>query len=876
MKKILSLLTAITLTAGASTSVISCSSAASGGGSSNTKERDIIPNGGKHTKWSDLTPVQQETATDIANKLNNANISLSSQYNNKSLKDATQAVKNAIINKNILTSIELDAVAFTNNPVLSKDKTNSINFEVNYKDKKATGSFNINIFVTNLTAQQIVNKIDGKNIELDQQDVGKTAAQIKDEIISKINALKIKGLDIDALSYISFTDQKIQDGKNSILFKVTKDGVSPEGHINGNISHEGDKTAKEIASLINIKDDLYLPNYINPDTSNKFTIEQLKTALFNSSSQQFDNSNNINKNNLKYISFEKTSLKKGFENTITAIVTKDQQSASVKLKALIVNDNKKEKTYRPYIDIGQLQTLHMDLTNLYTQGIDHVMMAFIQTKNVNNVNVPAWAGDTPIFNPQGAASKAALAYYDGQISSYQKIGGKVGISFGGANGVTIWQDQKSDAIYNNLKKITDKYKPDMLDFDIEGTGLTDKTGVRNLVTALNQLLNQKGYQDIKVGLTISADPGLETGLNPQFINPNNVKNPDLNSVCGALSYLKIPTKPIVNAMSMDFGGQSWLQYHKNHRGADMYEGNIELPDKVSKAIYSIWKQNSEYKGTEADIRNNFGLTPMFGQNDTAAEIFFKEDAAKLSNWANNGGNIKWIGGWSLTRDHVNYDKQGNPQLGKGGYNNTGVLEDQYGFSTIFDNLYINPSNGKKPIDPSAKLNTQKYLTAPTAMALTWTKIDNAINYRIYVDGKLVSTTLNNGYYYQSPDLKAGSHNVQIEAIGVQGSSVSQNLSVNIPTAQGTKWNPTGVCGAISMFKDGVTYHAGDTVFYKDSGKWILRYIKQWHNKDVWSQWDHKDLGPVSDFLGEYISPQLYKDLQNGQLPSWFPTGSFNH
>ncbi len=80
------------------------------------------------------------------------------------------------------------------------------------------------------------------------------------------------------------------------------------------------------------------------------------------------------------------------------------------------------------------------------------MMAFIQNQVVKGKHVPAWAGDTPIFEKTTGAAEAALNYYDNQITNYQKLGGKVGISFGGTNGTTIWEGQKSDEIYKNLKK----------------------------------------------------------------------------------------------------------------------------------------------------------------------------------------------------------------------------------------------------------------------------------------------------------------------------------------------------------------------------------------------------------------------------------------
>ena len=80
MKKILSLLTAITLTASTTTSVISCGS----GDSNKRKENNIIK--------------ADETATAILNKINNKELLFTSSYVDKTFKSKESEIKNAIIN----------------------------------------------------------------------------------------------------------------------------------------------------------------------------------------------------------------------------------------------------------------------------------------------------------------------------------------------------------------------------------------------------------------------------------------------------------------------------------------------------------------------------------------------------------------------------------------------------------------------------------------------------------------------------------------------------------------------------------------------------------------------------------------------------------
>ncbi len=160
------------------------------------------------------------------------------------------------------------------------------------------------------------------------------------------------------------------------------------------------------------------------------------------------------------------------------------------------------------------------------------------------------------------------------------------------------------------------------------------------------------------------------------------------------------------------------------------------------------------------------------------------------------------------------------------------------------------------------------------VGVSWNKINNALKYKMYFDNKLVKTTLSNCAYYYDKNLTVGPHTIKVEALGVNGSSVTQEMVVNVPKPQGTKWNPTGITSTVSMFALGINYKAGDTVICKDNGKWILRYVKSWFNGQ-WTEWDHKELGGIEKFEGEYLSQQLINDLKADNIPSWFPTKTFN-
>lgn len=206
------------------------------------------------------------------------------------------------------------------------------------------------------------------------------------------------------------------------------------------------------------------------------------------------------------------------------------------------------------------------------------------------------------------------------VLAFQKQGGRLIISFGGAAGTYVEArctgQQMATQIDNLLKRTGVK----ALDFDVEGSQLS--------VTALNKVRNeainilQSKYPDLYISFTLPVNP---TGLTPE----------GLSLIRGAQA-AGVRTD-VVNIMVMDYGAPV-------SSGKKMGDLAIQAANSLFyqlKGIYTT-KSNSE-------LWAMVGITPMIGKNDVQTEIFTVADAQQVANFAKQYG-VGLLAFWALQRD----------------------------------------------------------------------------------------------------------------------------------------------------------------------------------------------------------------------------------
>ncbi len=289
------------------------------------------------------------------------------------------------------------------------------------------------------------------------------------------------------------------------------------------------------------------------------------------------------------------------------------------------------KFFAPYVDATAWPTF--SLTDCFNKtGQKYFTLAFITSDANGN---PAWGG----YSSLGMDSNT----YIDDINSLRSKGGDVIVSFGGANGTEL-ASASGNSDYKTLQakyqKVIDKYKLTRIDFDIEGSAITNKTTIdtRNKAIAALEASNPK--------LTVSYTlPVLPSGLTS-----------DGEYVLSNASANKVRID-LVNVMAMDYG-----------------DGAAPSPN-GKMGTYAIQSaQSTHNQCVSLGIQTKIGVTPMIGQNDTSSEIFYQSDAQTLLNWANTSDYTSFLSMWADTRDYVN---------GTGNYNFSGVNKSDFEFTNIF-------------------------------------------------------------------------------------------------------------------------------------------------------------------------------------------------
>lgn len=296
----------------------------------------------------------------------------------------------------------------------------------------------------------------------------------------------------------------------------------------------------------------------------------------------------------------------------------------------------------PYLDTTAYPT--PDLSNISKlSGVKYFTLGFVVSKN----NKPSWGG---YYNTD-------TGFFKDQIISIRTLGGDVIVSFGGAAGaeLAITITNMSDLV-KSYQSVIDQYSLTYIDFDIEGSAITDKVSVDRRSQAIAIL--QKSNPNLKISFCL---PVLPTGLTSDGIYVLNslVKN-NCNIDC-------------IQIMTFDYGEES----------APTNVG-------ISQSQYAIKSANSVLKQvTMSGLKSTIGIIPMIGVNDINTEIFNLPDAHTLVEWAKTAAWVSRLSFWSINRDVANKTQQTTSSS-----TSSGIIQTSYAFSKIF-NTYLQQNKTQK-------------------------------------------------------------------------------------------------------------------------------------------------------------------------------------
>ncbi|ORX77964.1 hypothetical protein BCR32DRAFT_247526 [Anaeromyces robustus] len=284
-----------------------------------------------------------------------------------------------------------------------------------------------------------------------------------------------------------------------------------------------------------------------------------------------------------------------------------------------------KKIFSPYVDIMQYPTF--DLKNIKdTLNINTFIISFIVCCDSPScsMNSASFGGSIDIGenndNNENSSSYYSADRIDSVIYDFQKSGGNIIISFGGADNkeLALCHDDPY-SLAKEYKKVIQKYHPQRLDFDIEGYyGGENVHKLRAQALKILKTELQDEMPLISLCLSVNPDIGFDSATLSII---ESMKNED------------IPID-LISIMTMDYGSSY----------ANTYSYINAL-----KSLEASYQQSKMYYP-----KIKMGLIPMIGENDDGS-VFSLYDAEKLIENIKEKDYVHMVSMWSINRDKNNGD-----------------------------------------------------------------------------------------------------------------------------------------------------------------------------------------------------------------------------
>lgn len=282
-------------------------------------------------------------------------------------------------------------------------------------------------------------------------------------------------------------------------------------------------------------------------------------------------------------------------------------------------------------------------------GVKDFNLAFIVANSSGSCS-PAWGGYAQL------PASGSNAFGKEMIAKLRTNGGSATLSFGGENGTYLSQAcTTSTALAQQYESVVEAYQPKHIDFDVEGTQVTNTGAMQRMIAAL-KIVKQK-YPSMIISFTVQVAP--KDGLN------SNAKAVLSEAAKAGLDY------QLVNIMAMDYGSYNAPDPNK------MGEYAKQSAQQTFNFLKTIYPNKSD-----AALWGMIGITPMIGANDVVPEVFTLSDAKNLVSWSKQKG-IKFLSSWSIDRDKPCNNTEASPTC-SGGTASGPVQTADYDFAKAFD------------------------------------------------------------------------------------------------------------------------------------------------------------------------------------------------
>ena len=300
--------------------------------------------------------------------------------------------------------------------------------------------------------------------------------------------------------------------------------------------------------------------------------------------------------------------------TVTAFDEAGNVSAPSAAVTAVAGSGSAPGVAAPYVDMGAYPTPSLPGI-VAASGLKQLSLAFIV--NGSTPCTASWFGDYNTSTGWDAADIAAV----------KAAGGDVRVSFGGENGTELAQSCTDvPSLTAQYQQVVNEYGLDWIDFDIEGSAVTDHASIdrRSAAIAAVQAAQRAKGRNLQVSFTL---PVLPSGLTADGLYV-------LQSAAAAGV-----TVSDVNVMAMDFGDSE-----APNPAGQMGTYAIDSAEATEAQVKTVWPSL-----TDAQAYAMVGVTPMIGQNDSSDEVFGLSDASQLIAFAEQK-HLASLGFWEVGRD----------------------------------------------------------------------------------------------------------------------------------------------------------------------------------------------------------------------------------
>ena len=295
----------------------------------------------------------------------------------------------------------------------------------------------------------------------------------------------------------------------------------------------------------------------------------------------------------------------------------------------------------------------------------------------------------------------------GDVRNYVAAGGKVLISFGGADGVyaeiACKDDDQLFGLMDNLIKDSNSRR---FDFDIEGDQILNLEGTARRARVLARL--QAKYPDLYISMTM---PVWLLGFDPEAVNL-------LKTTLAAGVRIDM-----VNLITQTFGAQNVKRLVPS---GTMGDATVMSFRSAANELKSVFRDK-----TQSQLYAMMGMTPMIGKNDDGT-VFSLADAQTVADFARENG-VGMISYWSFQRDR----SQSNGMTNLNSF--SGVAQADFQFHNVFKSSGGPVTASAAPVAAAPVVAAQVVPPATTCSAANW------VQGKQYAAGSIVSYTNNKKY-----------------------------------------------------------------------------------------------------------------------------------